>query len=271
MPVGQKLKELRSVRHITVRQVEQASRRIAEAKGDKRFCISNGWLAQLEKGTSEPSIHKLFSLSVVYRVEFLELIRLYGVDLSEARKYEPVANPHLTQLLSSEFQDKKLAGLSGISAFNSSRRVTSLIPGGRRPADITSFAGLQHSKAELSAYGYIGLNDLTMYPLIRPGAIVHIDTTQKKLQPITWHSEYERPIYFIELRDSYACGWCELQGNQLLIIPHQSSPVAIRRLTYLKEAEIVGRVTGFETRCVDQEIKGSEVPLHNTLSARTSD
>ncbi len=268
MPVGQRLKELRSYRDITVRQVEQASRRIAEAKGDKRFCISNGWLAQLEKGTSEPSIHKLFSLSVIYRVQFLELLRLYGVDLNEVREYEPVANPHVTQLLSPEFQVKELTGLPGISAFNSSQ-VTSLIPGGKRPVGKTSLTCIKNPKAAVSAYGYIGLNDLTMYPLIRPGAIVQIDTTQQKLQATTWHSEYERPIYFIELRDAYACGWCELQGNQLLIIPHHSSPVTIRRLTYLKEAEIVGRVIGFDTRCVDQEFDESEVPLKKTLSART--
>jgi transcriptional regulator with XRE-family HTH domain len=268
VPVGQKLKALRCDRRITVRQVEQASRRIAEAKGDKRFCISNGWLAQLEKGTSEPSIHKLFSLSVVYRVQFLELTRLYGVDLDEVRKYEPVANPHLTQLFSPEFQDQEPAAPPEISAFNSSRRVTSLIPSGRRAGVTTSLACLTNPKAASSAYGYIGLNDLTMYPLIRPGAIVQIDTTPQKLQSIPWHTEYDRPIYFIELRDAYACGWCELQGNQLLIIPHHSSPVAIRRLTYLKEAEIVGRVTGFDTPCVDRESDESEVPLQKTLSAR---
>jgi hypothetical protein len=85
---------------------------------------------------------------------------------------------------------------------------------------------------------------------------------------VAWHNEYERPIYFIELRDAYACGWCELQGNQLLIIPHHSSPVAIRRLTYFKEAEIVGRVTGFDTPCVDQETDESEAPLQKILSAK---
>jgi len=50
MPAGQKLKALRNSRNITVREVERASSRIAEAKRDKRFRISNGWLAQLEKG-----------------------------------------------------------------------------------------------------------------------------------------------------------------------------------------------------------------------------
>ncbi|HET9479607.1 MAG TPA: hypothetical protein VFO72_09695, partial [Pyrinomonadaceae bacterium] len=62
MAAGQQLKLLRNRRNITVREVEQASRRIADAKKDKRFQISNGWLAQLENGVSEPSICKLFSL-----------------------------------------------------------------------------------------------------------------------------------------------------------------------------------------------------------------
>jgi transcriptional regulator with XRE-family HTH domain len=253
VPVGQKLKALRSVRNITVREVEKASRRIAEAKGDKRFCISNGWLAQLEKGASEPSICKLFSLSVIYHVKFLELIRLYDVDLDEIKKYEQVANPHLTQLLSADPRNADLLNSLGVSGFNLPERVTCLVPGARRIANMTSIARIPDPGAGSIIYGYIGLNDFTMYPLIRPGAFVRIDTAQDKLQAVTWHNEYERPIYFIELRDAYTCGWCELQGNQLLIIPHHSSPRSIRRLTYLKEAEIVGRVTGFDTRCVDQE------------------
>src|SRR5918995_1423464 len=100
VPAGEKLKSLRTRRKITVREVEQASRRIAGVKDDKRFCISNGWLAQLENGVSEPSICKLFSLSVIYRANFLDLVRLYNVDVDEKEKYEPVADPYVTQLIS---------------------------------------------------------------------------------------------------------------------------------------------------------------------------
>src|ERR1043165_9484152 len=96
---GQQLKMLRNVRNITVRAVEQASRRIAQSKGDKRFCISNGWLAQLENGMSEPNIKKFFSLSVIYRVNYWDLLRLYGVDVEEREKYEPIADPSLTQVI----------------------------------------------------------------------------------------------------------------------------------------------------------------------------
>ena len=100
MPAGPKLKSLRNKRNITVREVEQASRRIADVKGDKRFCISNGWLAQLENGASEPSICKLFSLSVIYHANFLDLVRLYNVDVDEKERYERVADPYVTQLMS---------------------------------------------------------------------------------------------------------------------------------------------------------------------------
>jgi hypothetical protein len=108
------------------------------------------------------------------------------------------------------------------------------------------------------SYGHIGLDDFTMYPMIRPGSFVQIDSSQNKPQEIAWRNEYERPIFFIELRDGYACGWLELQGNHLLIIPHHSSPESTRRFAHPREAEIVGRVIGFGTRCVDEEFGCSE-------------
>ena len=229
MPAGLKLKTLRNRRNITVREVEQASRRIADAKGDKRFCISNGWLAQLENGASEPSICKLFTLSVIYRANFLDLLRLYNVDVDDREKYGPVADPSVTQLIShasngdGEQWQEKVPPVNG----NHDRHIT---------------------------YAHLGLADFTMYPMIRPGALLTIDNSQNKLSTVAWRNEYERPIFFIELRDAYACGWCELQGNQLLIIPHHSAPASVRRFMYPREAEIVGRVVSYSTPCVDCEL-----------------
>jgi len=37
----------------------------------------------------------------------------------------------------------------------------------------------------------------------------------------------------------------------LLIIPHPSSPAGVRQFTYPREAEIVGRVVGYSTECVE--------------------
>jgi transcriptional regulator with XRE-family HTH domain len=233
VPAGQKLKTLRHKRNITVREVEQASRRIAGVKGDKRFCISNGWLAQLENSASEPNIQKFFSLSVIYRVNFLDLLRLYDVDVDEKQEYEPVADPYLTQLITHKPNVGEL--------FTSTE--TALIANGK----------VNSNPAPHIVYGVLGLTDFTMHPMIRPGALLRIDTSQNKLMPGTWHNEYERPLFFIELRGAYACGWCELQGNQLLLIPHHSSRTSVRRFTYPREAEIVGRVVGYDTGCVDLE------------------
>ena len=254
MPAGQQLKALRNNRHITVREVEQASRRIAGAKGDKRFCISNGWLAQLENGVSEPSICKLFSLSVIYRANFLDLVRWYNVDVDEKEKYESVANPYLTQLVSDN------NGHSGSLPAISNQCVplaTTLMPEvkDRTPGIVCA---------------HLGLREFTMYPMIRPNALLQVDTNQDKLTAVAWHNEYERPIFFIELRGGYTCGWCELQGNQLLVIPHHSSPVSVRRFTYPREAEIVGRVISYSTPCIELESHSAELRKIQAMPAKRS-
>ena len=251
---GQELKALRNRRNITVREVEQASRRIADVKGDKRFCISNGWLAQLENGVSEPSICKLFSLSVIYRVNFLDLLRLYNVDVDDKEKYEPVAEPYLTQLLSQRTQ------LLHEAAGCEEPLETSLAP-----QSIDTHEGNDTSHIVCA---HVGLADFTMWPMIRPGALLKIDTTQNKIVAGAWPNEFERPIYFIELREAYACGWCELQGNQLLILPHHSSPAGVRRFTYLREAEIVGRVVGYSTDCVDSAKEALKLPRRKVMALR---
>lgn len=261
MPAGQQLKNLRHRRNITVRDVEQASRRIADVKGDKRFFISNGWLAQLENGVSEPSICKLFSLSVIYRANFLDLVRLYNVDVDDKEKYEPVADPELTQLISRNGNNgPPLSGLSDFHAQLSTSLDSELVMSARQ------LVGGEDAAPNV-IYGHLGASDFTMYPMIRPNALLKIDTSQNKLNTTAWRNEHERPIFFLELRDAYACGWCELQGNQLLIIPHPSSPASVRRFTYPREAEIVGRVIGYSTHCVDLE---SEPATLKTVQLRKS-
>ena len=242
MPAGQMLRSLRNRRNITVREVEQASRRIAEAKGDKQFYISNGWLARLENDDSEPSMWKLFSLSVIYHADLLYLLRLYNIDVDEKEKYELVVDPYVTQLIPRSSNGN---GSCEISFAPNSSSTGLNIPHSANADDC----------ARHIIYGHLGLADFTMYPMIRPGALLKIDTSQNKLVTSAWNNEYERPIYFIELRGAYACGWCELQGNQLLIIPHHSPFASVRRFSYLREAEIVGRVVSYSTNCVDVRAK----------------
>ena len=248
MPANLSLKALRTSLNVTVREVELESRRIAEAKGDMRFYISNARLTQLESNSlSEPSLWKLFSLSAIYKVRMTELMRLYNVEADESEKYTAIAAPNVTRLLTHVPDSCRTNEL--LQRLVKHPEKTTLLPrvindeDDKRPLD---------PERRSTCYGFIGLNDFTMYPLMRPGSIVEIDTRQNKWTLTTWRTEFERPIYFFELRHSYACGWCDLQGRLLLLIPHQSSSVSIRRFTYPNEIEIVGRVKKFTTSCIDE-------------------
>jgi hypothetical protein len=106
--------------------------------------------------------------------------------------------------------------------------------------------------------GYVGLEDYTLYPLIRPGSFVEIDERQSKVKPGTWQNEFDRPIFFVELRDGYACSWCELDGNQLLLIPYPQSRRQVRQVRYPTEADIVGRVTAVTMTIAAPESKTKE-------------
>jgi transcriptional regulator with XRE-family HTH domain len=244
MPANAKLKALRDSRNISLRKVEFESHRIAEAKGDRRFYISNTRLTQLENDPlSEPSVCKLFSLSAIYRVSMIELLRFYDVDSDESDKYSAVATPGETRLLSSVPDTyRTVESLRDLVKFPDK---TTLLPREVRSRDV---ANLDPETKNIS-FGYIGLADFTMYPMIRPGSFVWIDARQNNVRMIPCRNEHERPIYFVELRDGYSCTWCELQGNQLLLIPHPSSPVSVQHFRYRKEAEIVGRVVKFHTSC----------------------
>ena len=245
MSAGRNLRTLRRRLKLTLRKVEQATISIANVKNDRRFVVSDGWLARLEKGVADPTIYKLFSLSVIYNFPLTRLLKLYGIDLDDTDKFKALVHQGETQLLGLGIVNEAVP-----EVLDQARDTNvSLETGGIR-LDVPLGERDDRTLSSIS-YGYIGLRDFTLYPLIRPGAIVRIDRRQTRLTSIRVHNEYDRPIYFIELRGAYACGWCEIHGSELMIVPHYLSPAMVRHFVYPKEAEIVGRVISFDTICVD--------------------
>jgi transcriptional regulator with XRE-family HTH domain len=248
--LGNNLKELRKRLGITVRDVEEHSQRIAEAQGNPEFFVSNNWLTRLENSNAVPSIHKLFSLSTVYRVRLSDLLPMFGIDLDLLQKYEVETPTEHTHLLTLEEPDPEKR-VSFPVRFDAGFRVeeTNLLSRmvqvwGEVPISLIQSMDIRHG-----LYGYIGLQDFTMYPLLRPGSFVFIDDSQRDIQSARWTNELERPIYFVELRDGYACCWCERRGDDLLLIPHALSSRS-HRIFSSGEAEIIGRVTAIAMRLV---------------------
>jgi hypothetical protein len=83
--------------------------------------------------------------------------------------------------------------------------------------------------------------------------VVQIDPNQRKISSARWKTEFDRPIYFLELRDGYICSWCQLERGQLIVIPHPQSRQSVRHFEYPSQAEVVGRVTGVAMRIVEEE------------------
>ena len=93
----------------------------------------------------------------------------------------------------------------------------------------------------------VGKNDLTLFPLIRPGAILKIDTHKRAIATYReWSCEFDRPIYILYTREGYVCSWCELDetGSWLTTVPHVCSKTPHRHLRYGQEVEVVGRAVG---------------------------
>src|SRR5690348_6072519 len=98
MRAGEQLKDLRNKLGITTRDVEEFSRKIAQEEGSEDFYISNAWLTQIENTGSIPSIHKLFSLSVIYQANYNDLLSLFGIELANAGKYQFTTRLEKTRL-----------------------------------------------------------------------------------------------------------------------------------------------------------------------------
>jgi len=255
---GKRLRAKRLRARLSTRAVQKLSQQIAQEKDNNQdYYISHGWLTEVENGRFTPSIYKLYSLSLIYKCSYLKIMGFFGINvLDAAREQRLVSLPH-THLIGSNLE---LPGQTIMLPVELRRNVelakTNLVSRMFETWGGIPIALLQQMDLRECLCGYIGLEDYTLYPLIRPGSFVEIDERQNRVKPGNWQNEFDRPIYFVELRNGYACSWCELDGNQLMLVPCPQSRGQIRQLRYPTEADIIGRVTAVTMRIAD--VRGSQ-------------
>jgi len=242
---GQRLKTLRATMGITTREVEYFSSQIARAEGKSQYHISHSALTVIENSSLTPSIYKLYSLSVIYRINYEDLLLTFGVDLGGITKAQLAVSIPKTHLLPSKvyYPEQRV---SFPVRFDPDVRMTetSLLSQMVQTWGEIPIRFIQDLGIRKYLYGYIGLEDYTMYPLLRPGSFVRIDDQDAKIRSETWENEFERPIYFLQFRDGNACGWCELEAGALSLVPHSLSEQPLRTYSYPGDVDIVGRVIG---------------------------
>jgi transcriptional regulator with XRE-family HTH domain len=248
---GFRLKQIRERLSLTLRQVEEASLEIADSERSSEYVVSTARLNQIENDGSLPSIYKFYSLAVIYRLSIDEMMGLYGINVGKMEQHRHVTLQSSTHLFTAEVGDPARPVRFPIrfdpgfrlekTAFLS-RLVESW---GEIPAGLLSQLDFKKFR-----YGFIGLEDRMMVPILRPGSIVQIDDSRRKIANSGWLTEFDRPIYFLELRYSYQCCWCHQHGKDVTLLPHPLSNARPLTVRIPDDGEILGQVVGVAMRIV---------------------
>lgn len=248
---GQKLRALRESLGYRMRDVELASIQIAQRFENEEFAIPPSRLSDIETKGIIPSIFRLYSFAAIYRREYRELLSFYGLELDAISADIGFGHPQKSHVSEASSNVTQVRVPTRLDPGFSLQKTTDL----RRVIEqwgTVPMAYLELLSDDRYTYGYIGSEDNTMYPILPPGSFVQVDETKNKVAEGKWRSEFERPIYFVEMREGYTCCWCSLRLDSIVLQPHPLSPVPVRVLRYPQEAEVLGQVVGVALRLGDR-------------------
>ncbi|HXG33352.1 MAG TPA: hypothetical protein VNJ11_08305 [Bryobacteraceae bacterium] len=245
---GLRLKRARERLNLRYRDVEEASLRIAERHNNSEFVVALSRLADIENKGTVPTIYRLYSLCAIYRLDLLEVLEWYGVNVSEMPADATTVEVERTHSIGfgSEGYGHVQVPLSldpGLDLRRTTYLSRLIQRWGKLPLMLLNGLDLRNHR-----YALIGTEDWSMYPLLAPGSLVLIDETRRKIATGGWSNEFERPIYFLEHREGYACGWCALDGDQLVLQPHPASLCVPQFFAYPEEVDVIGQVAGVAMR-----------------------
>jgi len=247
LTAGIDLRKIREQLGLTMRDVENASMLIAQHRGSEEYLIPPSRLSDIETKGVVPSIFRFYSLAATYRKPVAALFQLYGINLEEISHEWASSQPTRSHIvvLDNERTALKIPvrmdpgfDLSETSDLGRMVQQWGLVP----------LSMLTRLATQNYTYAFIGSEDYTMYPILNPGSLIQVDESNRRVVERQWHSEYERPIYFVETRDGFTCCWCSQRTNALVLQPHPLSPVPVRILRHPQEADVIGQVVGVAMR-----------------------
>jgi transcriptional regulator with XRE-family HTH domain len=245
--LGRKMRHVRERLRLRYRDVEKASQRIADQYGSNEFSIGLSRLSDIENKGTVPSIHKLYSLCAVYGLDFVTALKWYGVDLEQlpsdairlAHGQTRSFDIRMPDRISVEFPTEMDESLD--------LRITSYFSRHIRRWGKLSVALLNSLDLRRHRYAFIGMEDWSMHPILPPGSFVQVDETKKRIAQGGWTNEYERPIYLLEHREGFRCGWCNYKNGLLIVQPHSASN-ELPSIYSPGEAEVIGQIVGVAMR-----------------------
>jgi transcriptional regulator with XRE-family HTH domain len=240
-PPGLRLRQTRESLGLTYRDVEKASYEIAVERGRPDFILHISRLADIENRNVVPSLHKLYSLSAILHLDPLEISNWYEAPFQQSVHEEASFPPPRTHLSESHLPPVEPRSSQDYLQPESTKLLQ------RPPATVVPMRHFDTHRGDRYRYGFVGLADRRMVPILRPGSTVLIDTSLRSIEAKEWSSEYDRPMFFVELRTGYRCGWFQRDKSRLIMQPHTLSRCAPEAWQTPEEAEVVGQVVGVLT------------------------
>src|SRR5258708_14829881 len=145
-----------------------------------------------------PSIYKLFTLAAIYGLSYPEVLALYGLDTTKLKKYHfelPITKTHITEYGSGE---ERPASFEIPIRFDAGMNLgkTNLLPRMIESWGTVPLEFIQHFDSRHRSYGFVGMKDYTLYPLIRPGSFVAIDPQPQAPRPAIPQPPPHQPLSF---------------------------------------------------------------------------
>ena len=245
LPAGLRLRRARERLGLTYRDVERASYDLAAHRGRSEFVIHISRLADFENRGVTPILHKLYSLAAIYHLDPLDVCSWYDVPFqSHFSDGGPVSAPR-----------------THLAASPTSFRVPVRFDPGFDPRRTAYLSRMVEQWGQLEGflfnsqgryrYGYIGLDDRRMAPFLRPGSVVQVDPALRIIHNSGWNNEFERPIYFVDVRFGYRCGWFQKDADRLILQPHPLSQCLPEVWRTPEHAEVIGQVVGVAMRLTE--------------------
>lgn len=245
---GQMLKRAREKLSLRYRDVEEMSRVIAVRHDSEEYAIGLSRLADIENKGTTPSLYRLYSLCAIYCLDFTEVLSWYGVALDGLLADSAEAQLEQTHLVGFEAPEGRSIPVPTLSLENIDLHKNTFLRHVAQQWGEIPLASIRQLDLKRYRYGFVGTEDWTMYPIIPPGAFVQIDESKKNIIREGWAHEFERPVYFLEHRSRFYCGWCSDNGEELILEPHPSSHVPPEIFRSPSEVDIIGQVVGVAKR-----------------------
>jgi hypothetical protein len=239
---GRFLRASRTKLRLSLREVANMSRDLANLIGDERCSVSHSSLCDYELFNAPPRhFHKAITLCSLYGLQFHAFLKAIGIVLAEAGT-ESIPDNLARRVLDLESvensDDSDMPGRTGFLAEMLER--CEEIPFFLRES-IKPLSDLDD--ASLDDFFWIGGKHDVLHPCLANGLFALVNRREKRPMHFTSKPAWQQPVYVILRRDgTYLCACCGIENGTLLIHPYSQQFQRSEHLRYHHDAEVVGRI-----------------------------